>query len=283
MSTISKVFIVVNVVLSVFLLGTVAAILAKSEDFRGKYLAEQKAKTDIEADLNGQLDSVRGDLGNRDTENRRLVNSVSELEAQNQSLKAERDQVRADNNQFRNDLSGLNTSLSALQTQLSDVEGRNKALMDNNEQYRQDKATAESAKESAEEDRARLEGDLERRDSDVAELERKLVEVSGQRDNLLAEREALAAAGVEVEKIVGNVVPKIEGQVAQVGSDFVVLNVGQDDGVLQGFPFDVYRGRDYIGRVVVTDVYPDTAVARIAMPNNRGLSFEISDIATTRL
>lgn len=283
MSTISKVFVVMNIVLAMFLLGTVAAILAKTEDYKGRYETEVAAKTQLAADKDAEIAGLTSNRNNLDSQNRSLKTQKADLESQNQTLTSERDQARADNNQLRNDVTAINTSIGSLQGQLQDVEGRNKELMDRNEQYRQVSAQAEQAKMSAEDDRARLEGDLQRANDDIAGLETSLTALAADRDNLRAEREALVSAGVPVEQIIGNVVPQIEGRVSEVGPGFVVLSVGEEDGVKLGYPFHVYRGAHYIGQVVVTDVHPDTAVARVQMKNKMGLAFQATDVATTRL
>ena len=64
MSTISKVFTILNVVLALFLLGTVASILARSDDYKGKYDDEVAAKEALRVDMQGQIDTVRSENGN---------------------------------------------------------------------------------------------------------------------------------------------------------------------------------------------------------------------------
>jgi hypothetical protein len=156
--------------------------------------------------------------------------------------------------------------------------------MDTNDQLRAASATAEKEKLDAQDDRARLEGDLKRANADVAEKERQLADATKERDNLRAEKDALVKLGVPVEKLIGNNVPAIEGKVSQVdqAGTFVVLSVGEGEGVKIGFPFDIYRGKEYVGRVVVDNVLPDSCTARVTM-RNKGMSFQAMDNATTRL
>jgi hypothetical protein len=135
----------------------------------------------------------------------------------------------------------------------------------------------------AEDDRARIEGDLKRATDDVAEKERQLAELTKDRDNKAAMLEALNKLGVDVAQIIGNNVPLIEAKVSEVGNNFVVLSVGENEKVQIGFAFYVYRGGDYIGRVVVDKVYPDSATARVTLKNDKGLEFRAMDNATTRL
>jgi hypothetical protein len=175
--------------------------------------------------------------------------------------------------------------VKTIQTELADVQTRNKALMDQNDQYRAASATAEKEKLDAQDDRTRIEGDLKRANDDIAAKETQLASLQKERDNFSAMIEALNKAGVPVAQLIGNNVPAIEGKVSDVAADgsFVVLSVGENEGVKIGYTFDVYRGSDYIGRVVVNNVLPDSSTARVQMRNRNNLKFQSMDTATTRL
>lgn len=284
MSTMSKVFVVLNLVLSLFLVGTMASILSKNDEYKQKF---EKSEADRKADAaaaDKKLTDANGERARVEGQNRDISNQKNELDSQLQAQKSISEQVRNDNNQLRNSVDAINASLKAVQGELADVQTRNKALMDSNESLKKETADAKKAQMDAEEDRARIEGDLKRATDDVAEKERQLVGLSGERDNLKAQLDALVKLGVDVPGLIGNNVALIEGKVSAVGpnSTFVVLSVGQNEGVKIGFAFEVYRGGDYIGRVVVDNVLPDSATARVTRKNNKGLEFQAMDNATTR-
>ncbi len=283
MSTIAKVFTVLNLVFSLVMVGTVGSILSKSEDYKAKYEAEQKTHEENLATKQKDLDAAVSDKNNFEGRNRDLTNQISDTRTELTNATATADQLRNDNNQLRNSVDAIQASLKTVETQLSDVEARNKALMDSNEQHRAIAAKAEQDKLNAQDDRARLEGDLKRANEDIAAKEAQLVALSNELGNVRAEQEALVAAGVDIAAIVGNAVPSIAGKVSAVGPGFVVLSVGENEGVKVGFPFDVYRGNDYIGRVVVDNVLPDTSTARVQLKNKSGHEFQAMDTATTRL
>jgi uncharacterized protein (DUF3084 family) len=283
MSTMSKVFVVLNLVLALFLVGSMASILSNGEDWRKKCTAaEEKAKADsvAAAEKYKSLDGVKQNL---DNSVRSLENQRSDLDSQLQTQKAAADQFRNDNNQLRNSVDAINASLKAVQGELGDTQTRNKELLTSNETLKKETADAKKAQMDAEDDRARIEGDLKRATDDVAEKERQLAAVTKERDNKAAELEALVKLGVPVETLIGNNVPLIEGKVSDIGPNFVVLSVGENESVKIGYAFDVYRGNDYIGRVVVDMVRPDSSTARVTMKNGKGLDFQRMDNATTRL
>jgi predicted nucleic acid-binding Zn-ribbon protein len=283
MSTIAKVFTVLNLVFALFLLGANASMLSNLEDWRKKHEHEKAEHAKDNADKQAQIEAAIGDRDKFDSENKTLRNQKHDLESELQTARSQAESLRNDNNQLRNAIDAINESLKQVKAELTDVQTRNKALMDQNEQYRATAAAAEKDKLDAQDDRARIEGDLKRANEDLAEKERQLEQLVKERDNLRAEMEALVAAGIPVHEIIGNNVPAIEGKVSMVGPGFVVLSVGENEGVKKGYPFDVYRGGDYIGRVVVDKVLPDTCTARVQMLNKQGLAFQAMDNATTRL
>jgi hypothetical protein len=62
-------------------------------------------------------------------------------------------------------------------------------------------------------------------------------------------------------------VPAIDARVAAVRlnatPELVLLSVGSDDGVEKGFQFNIYRGVDFIGKVVVEKVLKDSSGCRV--------------------
>ena len=76
---------------------------------------------------------------------------------------------------------------------------------------------------------------------------------------------------------------RVRGRVRAVdpGLGLVVLDVGEAHGVRERYAFTVYRDEAYIGRVVVSQVFPDYAAARYG-PSMRA-DVEVGDEAATRL
>ena len=107
MSTMSKVFVVLNLVLALFLVGSMASILSNGEDWRKKCTAaEEKAKADSLA-ASEKYKSLDGVKQNLDNSVRSLENQRSDLDSQLQTQKAAADQFRNDNNQLRNSVDAI--------------------------------------------------------------------------------------------------------------------------------------------------------------------------------
>jgi hypothetical protein len=80
--------------------------------------------------------------------------------------------------------------------------------------------------------------------------------------------------------------PKIDGRVAAV-DDFadpplVLLSVGSDHGVEKGHHFSVYRGSQFVAKVVVERVLRDSCGCRVLFVAD-GQAIQVGDAAATRL
>ena len=90
----------------------------------------------------------------------------------------------------------------------------------------------------------------ERLQQDLGQLEEKHVEMARDKKHLEEKINAIAQNGGNV-----NVAPKkaLEGKVTAVANEIglVVISIGKDDGVLEGDEFTVYRGGDFVAKVVI--------------------------------
>ena len=81
-------------------------------------------------------------------------------------------------------------------------------------------------------------------------------------------------------------VPPINGKVAGVKADvspaLVLVTVGKDDKVEKGFQFTVYRGSQFVGKVIVEKVNADSAGCRVLF-TAPGQVIKAGDDVATRL
>lgn len=281
MSTISKVFTVLNLVFSLIMVGTVGSILSKSEDFKKKYDDEVVAHAKTVTDKDAVIAAATGDKSNFESQNRTLSNQLADMRSELGTAQSAHTALNGTFEKLKNDYTALSNDLAALQKHTTDTDARNKELMESEAAARTAAAQAEKDKLDAQDDRARIEGDLKRANEDIAAKEAQIVALNGENGNLQAERAALVSAGIDIPALVGNAVPEINGKVSAVGPGFVVLSVGATEKVSVGTPFHVYRGNEYVGRVIVENVLPDSSTARVTLAS--GAKFMAGDTATTRL
>jgi len=78
--------------------------------------------------------------------------------------------------------------------------------------------------------------------------------------------------------------PPIDAVIQAVKNEdkLVVLSVGKDQKVQEGYQFTVYRGDKFVGKVQVIKVYDDLAGARVLYTQD-GEAIQVGDQAATQL
>lgn len=285
MSSVGKILVVVNLVLSLLVVGSLGALLQASKATADDNARLQSELTEAEADFQSQLDERDAEMRALQNDKQSLENTNSDLEVRAQGAVGQLESQRRDAQELSNSLAKLTSSFEQQAAALTAKDQRIADLQDSNDDLRNQSDDAEDGRRAAESGRR----DAEDR---VAALERQVA----QKDDELAD--ALARAhdaemlvqlaedsGFKPALIMG--MPLIEGLVAQVDSefDFVIIDRGSNHEVERGFTFDIYRpGSDggYLGQVRVDDVHADYCTATIVtLAPDR--SIQRSDLATTRL
>jgi septal ring factor EnvC (AmiA/AmiB activator) len=133
-----------------------------------------------------------------------------------------------------------------------------------------------------------LEGNVRAREKEIvglhdqmAERDKTIKEVTEEKDMYAGTITALMKQGVHVPPPPA---PAIDAKVARADNALgtVVLNKGKRDGVKVAHPFTIYRGTEFVAKVVVQQVEDQLCVARV----ERGLfnkAMMVGDDATTRI
>lgn len=275
MSSIGKILVVVNLALSLLVLGAAGALLSKGEVTQKAVTAAEaktKAAESARADAEGQFAERERALT---AEKQRLEEDKNDLEVVAANADRNVQKLEADNQQLRDDITKINAKLDTLESSLSGTMQRNQELTDMNGTLREEALTAKNSAREAERGRRDLE-------DAVAEGKRKVQEL----EDRIATMTQAAASGATSGGGGGAAVaamPHIEATVKEVDttSGFVVLDKGRNQSVERGFTFDVSRDGTYVGRVKVDMLYANyaTAVIEEQAPNAR---FQAGDVASTK-
>jgi chromosome segregation ATPase len=283
MSTIGKVFLVLNLVLAGAFLGWAANSLGKTEQLK-KANAEKVAGLEKEkADLDAQLTSTRGTLNSEKSAKDAAQAERDSFKTEAGRYKEELDSSKRANDQLRGDVAKINETMSGLNERLQQIE------------QSKDAATAEARKMQGERDAANRradEADTARRTAEesqqsaqlaIADLEKQLkwskTELEKAKTQFL---NAQALTGLNVSDVKAQ--KPINAQVVKVDDSIklVALNVGSNAGVERGYTFDIYSGSTYKGRVRVETVHPDMCSALITLAKE-GTKINAGDSAATVL
>ncbi len=197
-----------------------------------------------------------------------LSQLFSELELAKTRLENESKQLRAAtelNAQYAAELKVAQTRLVAQDSDVKDLNARNKALID-------DIATQRALVVSMTNQQYRLEGDLDQlNDSNEA--------MAGQIGRMAR---AMKARGVTETDLTDGIPRKVEGVVTRKDDGFIAISLGTDDGIRKEHLVDIYRGKKYLGRAVVTATEHNRSVARLLPEYTQTVVLE-GDYVTTKL
>jgi len=116
------------------------------------------------------------------------------------------------------------------------------------------------------------------KDERIAELEAQVRELQEKYDRVLVRLE-----GPRTVPGGWTDVPPIDAKVSGVNveNNIVALSAGKDDGVKPGFEFTIYRGDEYVGRVIVDDVQEEHCTG-YSKRELEAKPIEVGDEARTR-
>jgi predicted RNase H-like nuclease (RuvC/YqgF family) len=273
MSSIGKILIVVNVVLSGLVLGAAGALLSKTEDAKthitkleGQVKTAESAKADAEAQYTERERALTA-------EKTRLEEDKSDLEVARDNADNKAQRLEVDNQQLRDDITKINAKLDTLDSSLTGTMTRNQELTDMNATLREEAMKAKTEAQQSEMGKRDLE-------DQIAEAKRKVQELE---DQIATLSQAPAGGAMAAGGPAGASMPHIEATVKEVNFEngFVVLDKGRNQSVERGYTFNVSRDGTYLGRVKVDQLYANYATALIEeqVPNAR---FQTGDVASTQ-
>lgn len=288
MSTLAKVFVVINLLLAVIFTGVTLTLYAKRVKFKEFYEVEKESH-----------ESTRNNLGDK----------INALETEKTHLITERDNLTRDNKELQSRLDTVKNSYKEAMDQYLKADAERQTLLAKNEEkdnelqrrhqqidnmhkivLKQQQAlkVAKTNERIAIDQKIEMENELNGTRQQLADVrkEKSKVEKDLYHHNWIIER--LMDHGVRVNDIVfggGELpVPPIDGQVLAVRRDvnLVMLSVGTDDGVKKGFKFTIYRGDRYIGKIEIEKVFKDMCSGRI-LPRLTKEEIAEGDSAATRV
>jgi predicted nucleic acid-binding Zn-ribbon protein len=287
MSLLAKVFVVIQLVLITTYLGVTATLYQHRKDWRNSY-QKLKDRYKVSTQLSSkEIDALRSGIKAKNDfislKQQEVIDLKKELDRQNLALADTKGLLNAKNKDFL-DMSRkfdeASTAERQRQTELGQQRTRNDELQANLD-------TATRRREIAEGQVARLVQYKTSLEKDISDVRQNYADTR----KSLKEKELVLAMleerGVNVTSIVaGPPVPAIDAKVAAVKADvnpaLVLLSVGSDDKVEKGFHFSVYRGAEFVGKVVVEKVLKDSCGCRVLFTKD-GATIQAGDSAATRL
>ncbi len=264
MSILSKVFVILVFVIALVKLGVDVTLFAQKVDWKDKFVKEvnyhyqtqqiknaEIAARDLEVENQKSFIGILNDrIAVLDTENSAKGQRIQDLVRESVEKQTLLTKLEADVQVF---VRQLEVQLAQIQELTTKVEESRIKLA---------KAVAEKATAVAEVQYARQSS--ERLSQDLASLEEKHVDMAREKKLLEEKINAINLAGGNV-----NVAPRkpLEGKVTAVANEIglVVISIGKDMGVLEGDEFTIFRGGDFVAKVVIDRADRSWAAGKVVL------------------
>jgi len=282
MSTLTKVFVVLVLVISLVYLGVSATLFAHRVDYKDKWESEVAAhnvskeaakteKTALEADIKTKKDELQA----RDA-------TVADANNRAAEAKREADALRNDFNKLKGDYTALVAEQQRLQANNNDLAQRNENLNKQNSEEKKLREDAQRVRDTVQAELLAAQDRLEKAYKDIAEMEKQIVDVSRAKNDIEAQLAYLRERVPNIGDLA--VEPKIDGVVLGVSDkvNLVLISVGTKDKVQIGYKFTVYRGSQYVSKLVVDKVEDGWAACR-ELTEFRKDAIQQGDSASTRV
>jgi len=256
MTSVAKIFVVVNLILGVAAFGSAATLLGAQDDYKTalekaseQFQVYEKEKTDEIAELNSQLAQQNARAGE-------AVSRAQNLEADLTDKKNRLNQSETTNSQLRATIDKLSQQVE----QMNSINQSNKEFLDKlTEQSRRATEDANKARQDYRDEvanRVNLEQQVANQNEQIKDLSAKIGDLEGKlREANFALTQFRTRYGPIVEAAEG-----ASGEVINVKGNLVQISVGSADRVKPGDTYHVRRGGTYVGSMRITKVTKDSAV-----------------------
>jgi SMC interacting uncharacterized protein involved in chromosome segregation len=281
MSVIAKILIVLNLVLAVVFLGASATFLGQQESWKKKHDDIKTASEAEIADLKAQRDGANRTARDQETLASQRQEQIAEVQGILQAKESEYTQITERYSTLLGQYERLSQTYKDAIALNDSLTQQKNALINEKDAALTEKRNAIEEMNAAVTERKRVEGELESAQMDKSELAKRMTELADQHES----QTVLLEAYVEKFGSLADVMnpPTIRARVTAVDNNLniVMLSVGRDDGVKKGFAFTVYRGNEYIGKVIIDKVEADYASGYSVKELEQG-AIQVGDDATTR-
>lgn len=257
MSGVAKILIVLNLVLAIAFLGAAATFLGVQESWKLRWTKDTEAK---DAEI-ATLTEARN-AESRKFNDQREMTSQLQIELQTAKTKQEAKDVEYENvvathNRLLADYESLAETAKKLEGTIARLTQEKDALTKQKDDAVADTQKAKGEMNDAVTEQHRLQALVDDVNKSLAELEIRAVAMG---EEINTKDLMIAAYKDKFGPLEGVLaMPPITAKVTNVSEDYniILLSVGSDDNVKPGYEFTIFRGDEYVGKVVVNKVEKD--------------------------
>lgn len=265
MSTITKIFVVINLLMAGTFLTLQAMLFSFKVDYKAQHNFEQRLRTALARKLEAVQDIRSSEVGALQRAYADVIDALNAEKAKRSnveaSLKSQEEQnktLQTNNQTLSSRLEKGNTEITSLAEQVEKYLAANKQLTANFHELNDKFHLAQNMN-------ARLTQALEDTHRQLLLTTVQLKQKSEELHEKNAILTAMIERGVNPVEIIGDSIQDkyLRGKVMAIKGDLAMLSLGSEDGITKGMIFLVYRGSNYIGKIQVQGVFNKMCSAEV--------------------
>jgi myosin heavy subunit len=265
MSTLSKVFVILVLLIALVSLGVNVTLFAMRVDWKDKFVKELNYHYQTQQIKNAEIADRELQIENMRVYNDILTNKIAmldvELAGKGSRIADLQRQLDAVDVNTKKLLADVDVYVRQLEVQIAQIQDLNQKADD----YRAKLTRASNNQNTAIQELQYARQEAERLSKDLASLEEAHISLARGKKNLEEVIAMLQLRGVDTS----NAPPlkALEGRVTACDDSIgmVVISIGKDDGVLEGNEFTVYRNGQFIAKVTINKVDRKWAAGRVTL------------------
>lgn len=280
MSTVAKVFVVLNFLLAALFLGSAAAVLGHSDNWKKRYEALQDSS-------NKEIGQLKADVAAREGQITKLQGDKVTAEGERSKARQEADTLKTQNESILKAYNELNSSMAAAtranqvaqatiqqsRDLVNELQKERQTLIDNLTKANEEKIAAVKMQNQLELNVADLSAQQKSTEAKLSESELKLQRTTFELESIKRANPGIGA-GSEQPWQTAKVLA------ADNEANIVVISIGSEDGVKAGFRYTVSRGNQYVATIEITTVNAKQSAGRVVNNMRKGPVAPGDDVMT---
>lgn len=263
MSTVAKVFVVLNLILAVAFCGAAAAFLGWDDWHNKERAKEQKAAREALELVNKDLTEIRNNY-NQAVVDRDAANGARQrLEGENLALKAAYDQMVKSYGELNASATYATRALLVAQSTIKEKNTLTDQLMAERQKLVEETKRFQEERDGAVAAQRRAELDLANAMTNLQDTQGKLHDKEVEFERLDFRYKSLLAAHPDWGTGLEQPMQRAKVLAADDATNVVVISLGAEDGVKEGFRYTVSRGNEYVGEIQIDHVEGKMASGKV--------------------
>lgn len=279
MTSMAKIFVVVNLVLTLAFFGSAAALLGAQDDYKTAFEGVTQKFEEAKKEWQAKLDQANRERDQAVANASKELASRTAADTRSKELESQLTASNQTNQKLTSTTETNATELASLRKLIEENRATNDALRQRAEEASQNYLNANKKLEDEIANRVGLEQQVSQLNEQIASLSAKI----GDLDKSKADLEFWLGAYKEKFGEIGMPGKGANGVVLAVKGNLVSISVGSEDGVKIGDEYHLRRGDKYVGRITIKTVMKNQAVGQFDEEfAGSGAPAQVNDVAYTR-